>query len=127
MNIEQIKNEIDALENSPLTSENARDLASLYIIKAEYEKGKYSADNAVYVHSGVSKELDDIFPSYYKYVDSKKEYQLGKINDDFLVHSFNLLCQEVDEFLSALYASTDMVKERKSFKNMIKKMFEKIC
>ena len=120
MNIEQIKNEIDVLENSALTSENARDLASLYIIKSEYEN-----NHKVSITTNTQKELNDIFPSYLKYVEAKKDYQFGKANDDFLIHSFNMLCQEVGEFLTSLYASTDMVKERKSFKNMIKNIFEK--
>ena len=126
MNIDDVYKEIEILENSAFTSENTRDLASLYIIKAEYEKLKYEPANAHISKDNVVQELNDIFPSYKKYVECKTEYQLGKANDDLLIDTFSLLCQEVGEFLNILYCTTDKVKERKVFRAMIEKFFKKL-
>ena len=123
MNIDDIYNEISILEDSPLTSENARDLASLYIIKEEYEKRKSGATSH---DSGVIKELKDILPSYQYYINAKTTYQLTQANDEQLLTAFKLLCQDISEFMVALYASMDMVKERKIYKEMLDNLTSKI-
>ena len=123
MNIQEIYEEIEILENSDLTRQNALDLASLYVIKGEYEKLKFDGITCV-KSSDTETELNDILPSYERYVNSKRNYQLGMGNDDTVIEDFNLLCLEISEFLMSLHCSLTTVKEKKLFKNTMEKILD---
>jgi len=67
----------------------------------------------------VKKELADILPSYYEYVDLKRDYQMGNISESRVIKSLKFVCIEIREFVDTLYSSTDMNKERKCIREMI--------
>ena len=67
----------------------------------------------------VRKELEDILPSYYEYLQVKTSYQMGEISESRVIKSLKFVCIEIREFLNTLYSSTDMNKERKCIRDMI--------
>ena len=105
MNIDVINENIKELENSETTFENVQELAYLYTVKNNFQK-----------FDEVETELNEIFPAYKKYVESKREYQLHRTDETGMIKYMEILCQEVADFLDALYSGTSTLKERKFLK-----------
>ena len=103
MNIKDIEESIIELENGATTFDNAIKLASLYILK----------ENLKPPNDMVGSELQDIFPQYRHYVETRRNFQLGKISEKEMLKILTYLCQEIKEFLEALYASTSSAEERR--------------
>lgn len=125
MNIQQIDREIKLLENGVLTSENARDLASLYIIQSNIQNTRFGTKNNVYTNE-TQKELNDIYPSYHKYINARVQHSQGILNEDVMLKQFQMLCTEIYEFIRALYTGTSTFKERKTLENTIDLLKKKI-
>jgi hypothetical protein len=119
MDLQVIRNTIVDLENAENTFENCSKLASLYIIMSEAEKSKIDTKSSV-----TEDELQDIFPAYRNYVESKRNYQLNGTSEEQTVKALGFVCQEIYEFIQALYSSTDMPQERTHIRNLISKLQE---
>ena len=114
MNISTINDLIDELEQSDVSLSNIRNLSALYTVKYHLV-GNVKFDK-------VSAELNDILPSYIKYIDIKRKYQLHETTEDVLYINMKELCREVKEFIQALYSGTDTQTERDMLKQMIKEI-----
>ena len=75
MDIKDINRTIEELEKDSTTFENCQKIASLYIVRQNYETGLKSSGNRV------KQELTDILPAYSKYVDTKRRFQLGELSE----------------------------------------------
>lgn len=114
MNVSAINDLIDELEQSDVSLSNVRNLSALYIVK-NHLVGNVKFDE-------VSAELNDILPSYIKYIEIKRKYQLHETTEDVLYINMKELCREIKEFIRALYSGTDTPKEREMIKQMIKEV-----
>jgi hypothetical protein len=110
MNTDELTTMIRDLETNELTLSNARNLASLYIVRDHLQS---------LVQSKTEKELSDILPSYKNYIQIKTRYQKHEISKDFVCASLKMVCKEVKEFIHTLYSSTDMPDERNLITTMI--------
>lgn len=110
MGTKEIDDMIKELESSEFSLSNARNLAALYTVR-----DKQGEDE-------VTQELNDILPSYRKYVDVKRDYQLKKVSKDIVLDKMKDACREIREFLHILYSGTDMEEEREIFKQMVKEI-----
>ena len=59
------------------------------------------------------KELDDIIPTYNRYIEIKREYQLGNVSETAVLHALELVCSEIQDLISTIYSGTDSYKERR--------------
>ena len=114
LSISTINDLIDELENGETSLSNVRNLAALYNVKTHL-LGSNRYDSTV-------KELNDIFPSYLQYVETKRKYQLKEVTDETIYVDMKELCREIKEFIQTLYSSTDTEKERELIKQMIKEI-----
>lgn len=105
MNITDINRTIKELEEDSTTFENCEKLASLYIVRDNFNR--------------TTDELSDILPQYLKYVDIKRRYQLGEVSEKLVEKQIKIVCKEISDFIRALYSSTDTPEERNYIKNMI--------
>ena len=117
MDIKDINRTIEELEKDSTTFENCQKLASLYIVRQNYETGLNERGNRV------KQELTDILPAYSKYVDTKRRFQLGELSEKVVEKHIKLLSQEIYEFLQALYINTDMPIERQYIKSALDKFY----
>ena len=101
LNLQEIEESIKDLENSSTTYDNCSKLASLYIVRDKMKQNDVVED-----------ELNDVLPSYKRYVEVKRKYQLKEVTADALYTAFNSLCNEIQEFLHTLYSCTDTEQER---------------
>ena len=95
IDIEEITNAIEELESKDLTYDICQKLANLYTIRHYYE------------NDVVTKEYNDILPSYQKFCEVKKMYQLSEVSENSVYKQLKLLCNEISEFLRTLYNNTD--------------------
>ena len=105
MDVKDINRTISELERDSTTFENCEKLASLYIVRDNFNR--------------TTDELSDILPQYLKYVDIKRRYQLGEVSEKLVEKQIKIVCKEISEFIRALYSSTDTPEERNYIKNMI--------
>lgn len=117
MDIKDINRTIEELEQDSTTFENCQKLASLYIVRQNYETGLNERGNRV------KQELRDILPAYTEYVNVKRRYQLGEISEKIVEKHIKLLSQEISEFLQILYTSTDLPIERQYIKGALDKFY----
>lgn len=125
MNIDEIRSAIVELENSDTTYENCRKLASLYIVDRIYQERTENALERKITQltandeRDTEKELNDLFPSYQKYAETKRKYCLGQLPESLLQKDMLNLCEEISEFLHILYINTYTDKEREAIKTII--------
>ena len=113
MNIEEIQDDIKMLENDATTLDNVLELASLYIVAEHLQNNTQRT---------VGSELEDLFPAYNKYVQTKEQYQRGNAQEDAIINALILLSQEIREFLEILYSSTNLYKERRILHGLIEQI-----
>ena len=125
MDINEIRSTIAELENSDTTYENCHKLASLYVIDTIYSKREENATERNLTHltanyeRDTEKELNDLFPYYEKYAETKRKYCLGYAPESLLQRDMLNLCEEISEFLHILYINTYTDKEREAIKSII--------
>lgn len=95
---------IDELEQSDTSLSNVRNLSALYNVKTHLLGTE--------LYSNTTKELNDILPSYLRYIEVKRKYQLHEINIDGILIELKNVCKEIQEFIQTLYSSTDTPEER---------------
>lgn len=117
MTLEVINDMIQDIEQSDNSLSNARSLASLYILKSIKEND----ENLILKRSSsiVTKELDDILPSYNYYIDTKRRFQLKQLNEELVIEALKDVCREIKEFVQIIYSCTDMPIERDTIKEML--------
>lgn len=115
MNIEEIKNTIEALENSSTTFGNCEKLASLYICREYLTRAPSDPDK-------VEQEYSDILPQYRQYCAVKRRYQLHEVTEDLVISSMKNVCTEIEEFIKILYSNTDTQNERLQIHNMLQEL-----
>lgn len=117
MTLEVINDMIQDIEQSDNSLSNARSLASLYILKSIKEND----ENLILKRSSsiVTKELDDILPSYNYYIDTKRRFQLKQLNEELVIEALKDVCREIKEFVQIIYSCTDMQTERDTIKEML--------
>lgn len=113
MNIDSINSMINDYERAETSLSNIRNLSALYNVRKYL---KESVDNT-------TNELDDILPSYLKYVNIKRDYQRHKISEEPVYTEMKNLCKEIREFISSLYKCTDTQRERNILTTALKDMF----
>ena len=106
----EILDTIKELENGSTTFDNCSKLASLYIIKDKFIKDK------------VEEELNDILPTYRRYVTVKRNYQLQETTKENVLLHLKSVCDELSEFLLTLYRCTDFEQERTLIRNLFKEV-----
>lgn len=111
MTLESINELINELENVDASLSNVRNLASLYIVKQHFI-GSEKFDSTL-------KELNDILPSYVRYVDTKRKYQMHELPESALYTDMKFVCKEIFEFIQTLYSGTDTTKEQQILQDMI--------
>jgi len=116
MDIQLIDKTIKELESSKTTFDNCSDLASLYIVRDHYIEQKSNL---------VESEINDILPSYKKYIQVKQAYQLDRINYSDVLLSMMAMCNELSEMLCAIYSSTDSKQERDLLYNALNNVLQK--
>ena len=125
VNIDEIQATIEELENSDTTFENCHKLADLYIVDTFYRSRTKNATevNLMRVSANdernVEQELNDLFPYYKKYAETKRKYQLGQLPETLLQKDLENLCREIEEFLHILYNNTYTEEERTAIKTLI--------
>ena len=125
VNIDEIRATIAELENSDTTFENCHKLADLYIVDMFYHSRSKNATEINLVsltateERTIEQELNDLFPYYKKYADTKRKYQLGQLPETLLQKDLENLCREIEEFLHILYNNTHTKEERTTLKNLI--------
>lgn len=117
LDIEQINTTIEELEQSNTTYDTCVKLASLYIVRDNYNKRVNEAGNSV--EDDVEEELDDILPQYRRYVELKRRYQMGEIGERPIEIAIKSVCKEISELIQMLYRCTDMPVERECIKEMV--------
>ena len=101
---------IEELEKAETSLSNIRNLSALYIVKNNLTKDK------------IQDELDDILPSYIRYVNTKRKYQLHQTTEEDVYINMKQLCTEIKEFIHTLYSCTDTPREREMIKLMLKEI-----
>ena len=119
MDVVAINEAIQTLEDEDTTFENITELASLYIVRDHLQSPQYSVSS----HS----ELEDVFPYYSKYVDSKRRYQLKQTTEGEVIQGMKKVCKELQDFIEELYSHTDMHKERLCIRGMLEKLNKDFC
>ena len=118
LNITEITNTIAELENGDTTFANCQKLASLYIVRDNFNKEDMQEVQTQQVVE-VEHELSDILPQYQKYCEIKRKYQMNEVTENAVINSIDNVCREIAEFLQTLYGSTDMQEERDAIKTML--------
>lgn len=122
LDLQEIENTIIQLENTELTFDSCKKLASLYILRDYANK---QTPEVSHESSGVLKELNDIIPQYQVYCNVKRDYQLNKVAESAVLQSLHEVCIEVKEFITTLYSSTDMKEERTEIEDTLKYLYNK--
>lgn len=115
MNLSSINDMIDELEQSETSLSNIRNLSALYTVKNNL------LNNTTY-NDKTTKELNDILPSYIKYIDIKRKYQMGEAQKESITTYLYSVCSEIREFIQTLYSGTDTQEERTTLKQMVKEL-----
>lgn len=123
LNITEITNTIAELENGDTTFANCQKLASLYIVRDNFNKEDMQEVPQQQVVE-VEHELSDILPQYQKYCEIKRKYQMNEVTKNAVINSIDNVCREIAEFLQTLYGSTDMQEERDAIKTMLAEINE---
>ena len=110
MTIEDITLMIEEYEHSEPSLSNIRNLSALYNVRTHLKE----------TSNKTASELNDIFPSYLKYIDTKRKYQKGEVSINPVYIDIKHLSEEIKEFISSLYKCTDTQKERDILVNTIK-------
>ena len=121
LDMELIEDSIKDLEQKPTTFENCENLAILYICRLMNKHPNnlmVTTQNDVLSKDSIS-ELEDIFPAYCKYVETKRRYQQYEVVDKMLIYAMEDLCRELTEFVSTLYSNTETEAERALIIKMI--------
>lgn len=113
MDIVAINQAIETLENLDTTFDNVHELASLYIVRQNFQDG---------LKTMVEREYDDILPEYKQYCEIKRKYQLKEVSEGLVIKELKEVCREIEEFLHILYVGTDMNKERKILQEMLQSL-----
>jgi hypothetical protein len=116
LDLQAINDTIDDLEHEPLTLDLCEKLATLYICQ-EHEKNRLNRKPEG--SESTLHELQDILPSYYKYVDTKRRYQKYEVVEQMVIIAMQNLCDEIVEFVSELYHNTETDVERAIIVKMI--------
>lgn len=111
-----IEDTIEDLEQEPLTLDLCEKLATLYICR---DNAKSRLNRKIEGSESVLNELNDIIPSYNKYVETKKRYQQYEVVEQMVIIAMQNLCDEITEFISELYHNTETSAERTIIVNMI--------
>lgn len=114
MELSAINRLIDELEEQEVSLSNIRNLSALYTVRNHFVGGK--------IYNNVVQELDDILPSYLKYLDVKRKFQQKEVQQESVLLCFSNLCQEICEFLHRLYSSTDLQQERDLLHTLIEQL-----
>lgn len=114
MNLTEINDLIEEVENRDTSLSNIRNLSALYNVK-NHILGTQTYDS-------ITKELNDILPSYLKYIEIKRKYQLHEATEEAVHIHIKELCREIKEFIQTLYSGTDTPKEREMIKELIKEI-----
>ena len=114
LDLEEISNTIEELESGTTTFDNCIKLASLYIVRENLNNVNLTANfnESSVVNDEVVKELNDIFPQYHEYVETKRMYQLKQTTHEAVVEKLGYVCKELEEFVNVLYSSTESPEER---------------
>lgn len=116
MDLKEINDLIDDIESKETSLSNVRNLSALYTVKNHLVGSK--------TYNNVVKELNDILPSYLKYIETKRRYQLREIEETNVLLQLGNVCKEIKEFIQTLYSGTDTPEERKLIYNLIRALKE---
>ena len=114
MDMKIINELIDELEQGDTSLSNIRNLSALYNVKSHLLGTKN--------YDSITKELNDILPSYLQYIEVKRKFQLHETTENAVYINMKELCKEIKEFIQTLYSGTDMPQERELLKQMIKEI-----
>lgn len=114
LDMQEIDNTIEQLENGTTTFDNCLKLASLYIVREHLKDANLTAVHHPETgdNDEVVKELNDIFPQYHEYIETKRMYQLKQTTEEAVLQKLGYVCKELEEFVSTLYSSTESPEER---------------
>lgn len=113
MDLTSIESAIEELEDSPTTTENVSELASLYIVRENLFKTLQSSQSP------------EVLPHYQSYIENKRSYQLDQNTEGAVIKSLKNLCTDLTEFFNRLYSNTDMAKERRCITELIESFHQK--
>jgi len=116
IDLEMIEDTIEDLEQEPLTLDLCEKLATLYICR---DNAKSRLNRKIDTSESVLIELNDIIPSYNKYVETKKRYQKYEVVEQMVIIAMQNLCDEITDFVSELYHNTETEAERAIIIKMI--------
>lgn len=119
LDVNMINNTIEELESEPMSFDTLDKLATLYICRANVQT---PLKTSVRASDSVLNELQDVLPSYYKYVETKKRYQQFEVVDKMLIYAMQNLCDEITDFVGELYHNTETDGERALIIEMITNM-----
>lgn len=111
-----IEDTIEDLEQEPLTLDLCEKLATLYICR---DNAKSRLNRKIERSDEALNELNDIIPSYNKYVETKKRYQKYEVVEQMVIIAMQNLCDEITDFISELYHNTETEAERAIIIKMI--------
>lgn len=111
-----IEDTIEDLEQEPLTLDLCEKLATLYICR---DNAKSRLNRKIDTSESVLNELNDILPSYRKYVETKTRYQKYEVVEQMVIIAMQNLCDEITDFVSELYHNTETEAERAIIIKMI--------
>lgn len=111
-----IEDTIEDLEQEPLTLDLCEKLATLYICR---DNAKSRLNRKIERSDEALSELNDIIPSYNKYVETKKRYQKYEVVEQMVIIAMQNLCDEITDFISELYHNTETEAERAIIIKMI--------
>ena len=123
LDMEEILNTIEDLENANTTFDNCLKLASLYIVRDNFERANKAAN---FNELEVVQELNDILPQYRHYCDTKRRYQLKEVTQQAVEYDLQEVCREIQEFIHTLYSSTDFPEERHIIEGTLQKLTSEI-
>lgn len=116
IDLDMIEDTIEDLEQEPLTLDLCEKLATLYICR---DNAKSRLNRKIDTSENVLIELNDIIPSYNKYVETKKRYQKYEVVEQMVIIAMQNLCDEITDFVSELYHNTETEAERAIIIKMI--------
>ena len=116
IDLDMIEDTIEDLEQEPLTLDLCEKLATLYICR---DNAKSRLNRKIDTSESVLIELNDIIPSYNKYVETKKRYQKYEVVEQMVIIAMQNLCDEITDFVSELYHNTETEAERAIIIKMI--------
>ena len=116
IDLDMIEDTIEDLEQEPLTLDLCEKLATLYICR---DNAKSRLNRKIDTSESVLNELNDIIPSYRKYVETKTRYQKYEVVEQMVIIAMQNLCDEITDFVSELYHNTETEAERAIIIKMI--------